>query len=78
MIQYGDFPTYATVGALARKMRKITDFVLERCKPQSLDPKHPYRSQDGWTAQIFRNDGTLHPGPRREPWFAFSKHDLRF
>ncbi|CAE7379753.1 unnamed protein product [Symbiodinium necroappetens] len=22
--------------------------------------------KDGWTAQIFRNDGTLHPGPRRD------------
>ncbi|CAE7226562.1 unnamed protein product [Symbiodinium sp. CCMP2456] len=22
--------------------------------------------KDGWTAQIFRSDGTLHPGPRRD------------
>lgn len=39
----------------------------------AMDGNHfSVSSRDGWTAQIFKSDGTLHPGPRRD-WGSWDR-----
>ncbi|CAE7397039.1 unnamed protein product, partial [Symbiodinium necroappetens] len=39
----------------------------------AMDENHfSVSSRDGWTAQIFKSDGTLHPGPRRD-WGSWDR-----
>eukprot|EP00439_Symbiodinium_sp_Y106_P040354 s5574_g4.t4 len=63
--QIGDMafgPCDQSFGAWGDRFVQLGKFRLAAIDPNHFSVSH----SDGWTAQIFRSDGTLHPGPRTD------------